>query len=417
MFDFLEKTYKFLTTNQNPVVTGMVSLYGLGILTWLLRSVPARIKNTIWGQITTSVTINNADDVYYRVLNWIGQHKMHRFMRDYSVGRASSSYWSSHGQLFSLGYGTNIIWYGRPIFVRRSVKESTGILQSKEVMELTILGRNAQIFKNILEDIRKLEEADTDHFTVFRFESDSWRSMVRFPKRPLTSVVTPANHQTIVCEHIEQFWKDKEWYAMNGVPHRTGVMFYGPPGTGKTSFVTALCSHYNRDCYVIDMNSMSDATLIKALSAIPANSFVLMEDIDAAFTGNVNRAVVIGEDKEVEQKKHSVTLAGLLNAIDGICTNSSRILFATTNHMDRLDPALVREGRFNLKMEMSYMNNDMLRRYLTRLYPTLDPKTLEDWSIMANIAPCKVQQLVFDNRNNPTFVLEQIAYRTNAATA
>merc|ERR1719335_1790215 len=56
--------------------------------------------------------------------------------------------------------------------------------------------------------------------------------------------------------------------------------------------------------------------------------------------------------------KDSLNLAGLLNVLDGVVDTPERILIMTTNHPERLDPALIRPGRIDKKILLGYMNSD-----------------------------------------------------------
>jgi chaperone BCS1 len=95
--------------------------------------------------------------------------------------------------------------------------------------------------------------------------------------------------------------------------------------------------------------------------------------------------------------------------LDGIVGNEDRIVIATTNHINKLDPALIREGRFDLKVHVGYMTDETLRTYIDRMYPNFGESHL--YSVKENIAPCLMQKLVFANRGNPVPVLDQVAVR------
>lgn len=116
------------------------------------------------------------------------------------------------------------------------------------------------------------------------------------------------------------------------------------------------------DVYVVSLSAswVNDSSLTTLLGRIPARSILLLEDIDAAFTRSTSRdseatgtpdsSKPIGpetKEKDAETSKNStdtntLTLSGLLNALDGMQASESRILFCTTNHLERLDPALSR---------------------------------------------------------------------------
>ena len=138
------------------------------------------------------------------------------------------------------------------------------------------------------------------------------------------------------------------------------------------------------DIYVISLSSswMNDSTLTTLMGRVPARCIVLLEDLDAAFTRSTSRDSGStgvpggrrrgseskddsddeeGDDENGRGKKkkkddqlsdvNTLSLSGLLNALDGVAASEGRILFATTNHLERLDPALSRPGRMDVWIE------------------------------------------------------------------
>jgi len=85
-------------------------------------------------------------------------------------------------------------------------------------------------------------------------------------------------------------------------------------------------------------DTLCDDGLNRALNDAPANSIILLEDIDGIFVGR----------EAVRRNKRNVTFSGLLNALDGVRSQEGRILFMTSNHREKLDPALLREGRCDM---------------------------------------------------------------------
>lgn len=113
-------------------------------------------------------------------------------------------------------------------------------------------------------------------------------------------------------------------------------------GTGKTSLVMALAGALGLDIYVVTLSSptMTDETLRHLLNSAGAKSILLLEDVDAAF---VERSAAAGAATS------RLTFSGLLNAIDGVAAQEGRLLFMTTNHIDRLSKALIRPGRVDVR--------------------------------------------------------------------
>jgi chaperone BCS1 len=63
-----------------------------------------------------------------------------------------------------------------------------------------------------------------------------------------------------------------------------------------------------------------------------------------------------------------VTFSGLLNALDGVASGEERIIFMTTNHLSRLDPALVRPGRVDLIQLLDDAHPDQAAQLFARFY-------------------------------------------------
>ncbi len=91
---------------------------------------------------------------------------------------------------------------------------------------------------------------------------------------------------------------------------------------------------------------MTDDDLMQSLATVPYKSLVLIEDIDAVLPTKKRLNDVDAEAEHGEEEsKSSLTLSGILNAIDGVASEESQILFMTTNHKELLDPAVIRPGR------------------------------------------------------------------------
>ncbi|XP_039351761.1 mitochondrial chaperone BCS1 isoform X2 [Mauremys reevesii] len=152
-----------------------------------------------------------------------------------------------------------------------------------------------------------------------------------------------------------------------GIPYRRGYLLYGPPGCGKSSFITALAGELEYGICLLSLSdrSLSDDRLNHLLSVAPQQSIILLEDVDAAF---VSRDLA-AENPTAYQGMGRLTFSGLLNALDGVASTEARIVFMTTNHVDRLDPALVRPGRVDLKQYVGPCSRWQISRMFQRFYP------------------------------------------------
>ncbi|CAJ2630907.1 unnamed protein product [Trifolium pratense] len=198
-----------------------------------------------------------------------------------------------------------------------------------------------------------------------------------------TIAMDPKSKKEIVDDLI-RFSKSKEYYARIGKPWKRGYLLYGPPGTGKSSLVAAIANFLKYDIYDIELTNVKpNAELRKLLIGITSKSVVVIEDIDCSLDLTGQRKTNLENGKEKEEKKDmnqvvaslhelkseaaienqkisQVTLSGLLNFIDGIWSASpgERLIIFTTNYAERLNHALIRRGRMDMHIELSYCGFD-----------------------------------------------------------
>ena len=147
-----------------------------------------------------------------------------------------------------------------------------------------------------------------------------------------------------------------------GIPYRRGYLLHGPPGCGKTSFALVLASELKLNICILNLSQegMSDNNLAETLRSAPENAIILLEDVDAVF---------VERKQSNSNNKTSISFSGLLNAIDGIAAQEGRIFFMTTNHLEMLDPALIRPGRCDVQLEVKRASKMQLERMFLRFFP------------------------------------------------
>ncbi|TYH78777.1 hypothetical protein ES332_D03G013200v1 [Gossypium tomentosum] len=156
--------------------------------------------------------------------------------------------------------------------------------------------------------------------------------------------------KTMTIDDINRFIRRKEFYKKVGRSWKRGYLLYGPPGTGKSSLVAAMANYLKFDIYDLQLeNIKSDSDLRRLLLDIGNRSILVIEDIDCTVNLPDRGHRRNGQDKQL-------TLSGLLNFVDGLWSScgDERIIVLTTNHKHRLDPALLRPGRMDLHIHLSY---------------------------------------------------------------
>lgn len=182
-----------------------------------------------------------------------------------------------------------------------------------------------------------------------------------------------------IVSDLLAFRDGKEYYNKIGKAWKRGYLLYGPPGTGKSTMIAAMANLMNYSIYDLELTSIENNwELKKLLIATTSKSIIVIEDIDCSLdlTGE-RKAKDESKRGDREGKKNAVTLSGLLNFIDGIWSacGQERILVFTTNHLGKLDHALIRRGRMDMHIELSYCTFDAFK-ILAKNYLNLDSHLL-----------------------------------------
>ena len=243
---------------------------------------------------------------------------------------------------------------------------------------------------------------------------DAW-SYVAFehPGTFQTLAMDPKKKEEIMNDLIT-FSKGKEYYAKIGKAWKRGYLLYGPPGTGKSTMIAAMANFLGYDVYDVELTSIKNNTVLRLmLGDISSKAIIVFEDIDCSLdlTGQRKNkkgkggyknpiAKKLEEDEEDNGGGESkVTLSGLLNFIDGLCAGcgGERIIVFTTNHVENLDPALIRRGRMDKHIELSYCKFEAFK-VLAKNYLDIESHPLFE----------KISQLLEEVNMSPADVAENL---------
>ncbi|CAN1313360.1 AAA-ATPase At3g50940 [Linum perenne] len=198
-----------------------------------------------------------------------------------------------------------------------------------------------------------------------QYDSGPWSYInLDHPSTFETLAMDPTVKKEII-DDLDRFVRRREFYRRVGKPWKRGYLLYGPPGTGKSSLVAAVANYLKFDVYDLELGSVgSNGELRRLLTGTANRSIVVIEDIDCSVdlqdrgeTNHTRLKILTYHDCL------QLTLSGLLNFIDGLWSScgDERIIIFTTNHKEKLDPALLRPGRMDMHIHMSYCNPDGFR--------------------------------------------------------
>uniref|UniRef100_A0A0A0KKI2 AAA+ ATPase domain-containing protein n=1 Tax=Cucumis sativus TaxID=3659 RepID=A0A0A0KKI2_CUCSA len=173
-----------------------------------------------------------------------------------------------------------------------------------------------------------------------------------------TLAVDPELKQWII-DDLDRFVRRRDFYRKVGKAWKRGYLLYGPPGTGKSSLIAAMANYLKFNIYDLDLTTIySNSDLRRNLLATRNRSILVIEDIDCSVEIQ-NR----DSGEEYGGYNNKFTLSGMLNFIDGLWSSvgDERIIIFTTNHKEKLDPALLRPGRMDVHIHMSYCSRKGLK--------------------------------------------------------
>ncbi|KAI7762728.1 hypothetical protein ACKAV7_004116 [Fusarium commune] len=399
---------------------GGTSLPSVAFLLYLTPYLFQAVGSAAKSQFISSVEIKAHDEIFNYVMSWVARHKLsrnnHRLLASSTLDhepfslipspsnqgdgdddvddvdptasldelRSKISLYNARPLHWTPSVGTHFFMYEtRLISFTRSVEsqESSPFSRRLEKIELSCLGRNADVLKRIIYNARieylEKQRGRTSIYRAVKTYGDelSWTKCMSKPTRPMSTIALDEAIKQSLIKDLSRYLnpRTKNWYATRGIPYRRGYLFSGPPGTGKTSLTLAAAGLMGLNIYMISLSSpnLSEDSLATLFRDLPRTCLVLLEDIDAAGLTNKRKKQETQENNgPPKPMREPISLSGLLNVIDGVGAQEGRVLVMTSNHTENIDPALLRPGRVDFSVEFGLASSDTITQLFRLMYGT-----------------------------------------------
>ncbi|CAM9387081.1 unnamed protein product, partial [Ectocarpus fasciculatus] len=358
---------------DNPVFSGGFGLAVLAAGASALRGASQVAMTMARRHFLVTLEVTSKDRSYPWVLQWLAK----RQFKNQHLSVETSLRAKSDGTVsvfdFVPGPGNHFISYkGRFLHIQR-IRETTMLDLNNgkpwEKVQFVGIGRNTDVFADLIHEAFELATAQEEGKTIIYTNwGTEWRPFGQpRRRRPLESVVLDEGVTDRLLQDVNKWRGAANWYLDRGIPYRRGYLLHGPPGSGKTSFITALAGRLGYNICILNLaeRGLTDDRLALAMTVVPPQSIVLLEDIDAAFPRRDSNA----DRRSMQHTSSDITFSGLLNTLDGVASSEERLIFMTTNHIEQLDPALIRPGRVDVIQHIGDATPYQIQQMTKRFYP------------------------------------------------
>ena len=234
--------------------------------------------------------------------------------------------------------------------------------------------KNLKAFYNMIE--KKAEKKEKE-INKSKYLNLTGYNSATIRKRYMDTVFMNPKTKNEISNSIKSFVNRKDWYEENFVPYHYGILLYGPPGTGKSTLIRAIISEYSESVEkqvniqylhsIREINEIRQETYELELSP----KIIIVEDIDASVLkrrtdaeSKNERQLSADGDMPYRRYDEKISLSDVLNTMDGVSNLENVIYIFTTNHIEHLDPALIRPGRIDKLIKVDLPGRDEYDQFM-----------------------------------------------------
>jgi len=329
------------------------------------------IKSSIRDNLCASIRLNMEIDIlsYENAEKWFNHYAPHIFKKPAYCTSQANVVDHNAGKIADISTGTYMFKFrnGTLCIVKISMitekHRCTNQWPTRELhaMQVYFIGRGRKIlFKRFVHYISSWARTSKDSLQIINYDSERGGRNTQIPKKTMDDVIFTQKEE--LCTLVDNWLQNADIFKSRGIIHKLGILLYGEPGTGKTSIARALADQYNARIHNISIENIDSISHVICKEAAYLDDstitrdIILIEDIDFLINHN-NREMTSRATEKMDAK-----MRAFLQILDGVVSFDECIIIATTNYIDRLDKAMIRDGRFDIKMEIKPLDrNDALK--------------------------------------------------------
>lgn len=407
IMDFYNSIIQHLS-GGDPVAKGLVTVWLLSTVGFLVRKVPQRLKEYILHHTTVSMTFSSN-----------GQHgndvPMFFFVEDWLI---KNNRWSSRSlnhatvdakreELRSFSNGTHWVLIGLRLYkVIKTEITTKGTASPEFRLTLETFGRDVNIINDIVRRNKVRDSVRYYYTQSTSYGSELWElNEVINDKK---TIFLDAAIKEELDRNVIFFRDNKDWYIKNNQPYKLTIALYGEPGTGKTSLIRYISDLLNSDLHSMSLATMRldrfEQTMRSGREGVLR--VVAIEDFEKyAKKREPKKPDAEEEDDGRDPANKHLTLDILLNTLQGIYPLENVVTVMTTNHIDMVDPAVIRNGRTDLKLEIGRIKGLQVSQYYEHNYGRRFPLLTEQ---VKDIKACDMHELFRNNPISPEGFINQL---------
>lgn len=395
--EILSQINAILKDNQFAQGGLLIGIVG-GVLAYA-KAIPGKIYDLLRERIVVTVSFTSNDPVFVWFIEYINNNKQLQKKNSLTLHTRTINddqievYYSMARGIFY--FRIDKYWI-KAVRAKEDVNTTgnssntnSGMSLFPERIYIETLVWNKDKLKNTLKKIYAQYCVSTENKVhILQHNWNEWvQSSLLLKKDPKNLILKKGIWEELIND-IKEFMSSERRYRDLDIPYQRGYAFVGPPGTGKTSLIAALASQLNMKIFKVNLGRIdNDDVLADLLSSEKLkNGIVVIEDFDSFFDG-----------RKVKTSR-GITFSGVLNAINGVNDSHGRILIITTNHAEKLDPALIRPGRIDRVITIDYADKHQASGLFKKFF-----NENKDFSFIdgRKISPASLQEVFCRNMGDP----------------